>query len=193
METSPAPARTGRMAMFDLKKFFLRGSGGARSDPDSDYHHSDEAPAGLQVEYHTVIANQFRRWGISPACATIEVRKLGLAPDGYDVLVGLVRLVSWERDSALRLLLGLPMLEVKVRKSLRATWLADYSHFAGLWLHSSEHLHRSEELRSLLGELSPLVREPRGPGHAGDNFDPSSVTPSQQTRSEPDEELPVST
>ena len=86
---------------------------------------------------------------------TIEVRKIGQAPDGYDVFVGMVRLVRWERHSALRVLLGLPLLEAKIRKTVRATWLADYSHFTGLWLHTSEQLQVPDELRELLGALAP--------------------------------------
>jgi len=175
--------------MFDLKKLFLRGSAARSADPDSDYHPSDKSTVGLQVEYQTLIASQFRRWGISQSCTTIEVRKLGQAPDGYDVFVGLVRLSHWERESALRVMLGLPLLEAKVRKTLRATWLADFSHFAGLWLHSSEEIHHAVELHDLLGKLAPLV--PHGSGataQGGTNYGSSSLPPSSQARSEPDEE-----
>ena len=175
--------------MFDLRKFFLRGAAARHSDPDSEYHPSDRSTAGLQVEYQTLIANQFRRWGISAACTTIEVRKLGQAPDGYDVFVGLVRLTRWERESALRVLLGLPLLEAKVRKTLRATWLADFSHFAGLWLHSSEQIHQAPELHALLGKLAPLVPSGSGATAAGSgHYGSSSLPPSSQARSEPDEE-----
>ena len=174
--------------MFDLKKFFLRGS--RHADPDSEYHPSGKSTEGLQVEYQTLIASQFRRWGISQSCTTIEVRKLGQAPDGYDVFVGLVRLSHWERESALRVLLGLPLLEAKVRRTLRATWLADFSHFAGLWLHSSEEIHRAGELHNLLGRLAPLVPSSSGAtAHGSGAYGSSSLPPSSQAgRSEPDEE-----
>ena len=105
---------------------------------------------GLETDYQGIIASHFRRWGVSNQCVTIEVRKIGQAPDGYDVFVGMVRLVRWERHSALRVLLGLPLLEAKIRKTVRATWLADYSHFTGLWLHTSEQLQVPDELRELL-------------------------------------------
>ena len=62
----------------------------------------------------------------------------------------MVRLVRWEHTSAVRLLLSIPLLEARIRKTVRATWLADYSHFAGLWLHASD------ELRELIGSLTPL-------------------------------------
>jgi hypothetical protein len=72
----------------------------------------------------------------------------------------MVRLNVWERESGLRLLLGLPVLEGRVRKSVRSTWLADLSHFGGLWLHVSERLYVEQQLgevRDLLAELTPSV------------------------------------
>lgn len=182
--------------MIDLRKFFARnaarGSAGDH-DPDSDYHPSNKSSDGLEVEYQGLIATQFRRWGISPSCTTVEVRRLGQAPDGYDVFVGMVRLTSWERDSAMRLLVGLPLLEAKVRKTVRATWLADFSHFGGLWLHASEQLHAPRELHDLLHQLVPLPA-PGTPGagtQTSSGYSISSLAPSSQPRSEPDEQAPV--
>lgn len=184
--------------MIDLKKFFARNAlrGSARAaDPDSDYHPSDKTGDGLEVEYQGLIATQFRRWGISPNCTTIEVRRLGQAPDGFDVFVGMVRLTSWERDSALRLLVGLPLLEAKVRKTMRGTWLADFSHFGGLWLHASEQVQVTPELRELLRKLAPLPSagvSSGGTQGASGYSTSSSLPPASQARSEPDEQEPVS-
>lgn len=138
--------------MFDFRRIFARGSG--PSDPDSDYHPSDRKGVGLETEYQTLIANQFRRWGIAPTAVTIEVKKIG-AHEGFDVFVGMVRLERWERTSALRVLLGMPLLETKIRKTVRASWLADFSHFGGLWLHASEQMEVPGELRDLLATLVP--------------------------------------
>jgi hypothetical protein len=145
--------------MFDLRKFFAKDA--SPSDrPVTD----DGAPLahargdGLEVEYERLIQAQFGRLGISSSCTTIEVRRIGHGPHGFDVLVAMVRLHRWERGSALKLLLGLPLIESRVRKLVRSTWLADYSHFGGLWLHASEHLHEdpgTEELRELLASLAP--------------------------------------
>ena len=173
--------------MFDLRKLFVRevrAHKGHEIDPDSDYHPSDRKGDGLEVEYQTLIATQFRRWGIAPGCVTVEVRQLGRAPDGYDVFVGMVRLARWERATALRILLGLPLLESKVRKAVRGTWLADYSHFGGLWLHASEQLHSTAgvgELRDLLMQLVPPPAPGPGAG-AGQTPSPygSSTLPPQQ-------------
>ena len=171
--------------MLDLKKLFAREARarkGEAADPDSDYHPSDrKGGAGLEVEYQSLIATQFRRAGIEPGCITIEVRKIGQAPDGYDVLVGMVRLARWERTSALRVLLGLPLLETKVRKMVRGTWLADFSHFGGLWLHSSEQIQSSAgpaELRELLLQLAP-------PAAAAPGTDPLMTTGAFQASNPP--------
>lgn len=145
--------------MFDIRKLFARASRGPDSapghDPDSDYQHA--SGEGLEVEYAQLVAAQLRRSGISLRCTTVEVRKLGQAPDGFDVFVGMLRLHRWDRSSALRLLVGLPLLEARVRRAVRGTWLADYSHFGGLWLHASEQLQSSPgpaELRQLLLALT---------------------------------------
>ena len=176
--------------MFDLRKLFVREARRERGqalDPDSDYHPSDRKGEGLEIEYQSVIATQFRRWGLSSRSISIEVRRIGHAPDGFDVLVGMVRLGTWDRISALRVLIGLPLLEAKVRKAVRATWLADYSHFGGLWLHASEQVigdpAASGELRQLLMQLTPPASTcptpGGGPASQSDVF--SSMAPSSQT------------
>ena len=147
--------------MFNLKHIFHRRSQGHAIDdstPDSDYQASGERGHGLEVEFQRLIEAQFHRWGVALSCISIEVRKIGTAADGYDVFVAMVRLMKWHRFSGLRVLLGLPLLEAKIRSAVRGTWLADHAHFVGLWLHSSEHLHDSEglsELRDMLKEFAP--------------------------------------
>jgi hypothetical protein len=64
-------------------------------------------------------------------------------------------------------MLGLPMLDAKVRKSVAALWLADVSHFGGLWLHAGGQLQSGGpigELRQLLVSLTgPRAQAPRKP------------------------------
>lgn len=167
--------------MFDIRKLFARESRVPDSapghDPDSDYHHA--SGEGLEVEYAQLIAAQLRRSGISLRCTTVEVRKLGHAPDGFDVFVGMLRLHRWDRGPALRLLVGLPLLETRVRRAVRSTWLADYSHFGGLWLHASEQLQSSPgptELRQLLLALTaPPAEGTSLPPGERESTDPRSV------------------
>jgi hypothetical protein len=175
-----APRGDHTVFMFDLRKLFVRESRRKPHDPDSEYHPSGRRGEGLEVEYQSLIATQFRRWGISNGCVTIEVRQIGRAPDGFDVFVGMVRLAQWERASALRVLVGLPLLESKVRKTVRGTWLADFSHFGGLWLHASESLHATPsmaELRDLVLHLVP-PSPPAAPGeppNTGPDYGASSL------------------
>lgn len=134
--------------------------GGSFDDAaDTNFRHSPGNGEGLEAEYRELITGHFSRWGIHADCVTIEVKKSGQSQDGFDVFVAMVRLIKWERHSCLRLLLGLPMMESKIRKTVRATWLADYSHFAGMWLHASESLQVPDELRHILSTLAPSSRE----------------------------------
>lgn len=160
--------------MFDLRKLFVRDAGGRGEDQGRDTEVSpssaDMQPAeALAGEYEGLIYNQCRRWGISDAAVTVEVRPLGKAHDGLDVYVGMVRLAHWERTSGLRLLLGLPLLEAKIRRTVRSLWIGEVSHFGGLWLHASEQLNSSSapaELRELMMQLTPVAGTPSpGGGH----------------------------
>lgn len=161
--------------MIDFWKLFTRD---ARREPPHDRSASDRegppstpAGLGLEAEYQALIAHEFQRAGISDRCASLEVRTLGRSPQGFDILVGMVRLQQWERPSALRLLLGLPLLEVRVRKLVRSTWLADYSHFGGLWLHASEKLQHGGHL----GELKTLFHALVQPGEGAARQDPAGA------------------
>jgi hypothetical protein len=174
--------------MLDFWKLFSREARRqalpAPPGPDSEYHPSQPGE-GLEVEYHALIASEFRRLRISPACATIEVRRLGHSPGGFEMLAGMVRLHQWERRSALRLLLGLPALESRIRRAVRASWLADYSHFGGLWLHASEQVlldPASGELRRLMRALTTGQPAAPGDGTAGApaGEDRDSLPPSSQ-------------
>ena len=179
--------------MIDLRKLFVRDTpgqqqaGGAPDAPDTQTVFQSEADGeGLRAEYHNLIGQQLRRWGIAPDCVTVEVRQIGRAADGLEVFVGMLRLARWQRIGALRVLLGLPLLEAKVRKTVRTTWMADFSHFGGLWLHASEQLSATPalgELRELMLQLTPS--QPRT-SRAGEPEAPSTLPlpfgPSTQPR-----------
>lgn len=171
---------------FDIRRIFARSGDPAPGDQlddaaDTDYLPVNGGGEGLETDYQALIAAHFRRFGISNNCITIEVKKIGVAPDGYDVFIGMVRLVRWEQTSSLRVLLGIPLLEAKIRKTVRATWLADYSHFAGLWLHVSEQMQIPAELRELLGSLAPLPSATAGANLQGDSGLSNSSHPPTST------------
>jgi len=157
--------------MFDLRKLFVRDAS-RREDHgrETEVDASMAAGLGLEADYESLIANQCRRWGIAEGVVTIEVRQIGRAPDGLDVYLGMVRLAQWERDSSLRLLLGLPLLETKIRKMVRTLWIGEVSHFGGLWLHASEQLNATpamRELRELLIQLTPPATTRSGEDSTG--------------------------
>lgn len=117
----------------------------------------DDAGVGLPSEYERQISLVLRRWGISDSCTSIQVVRIGEGADGRQVFVALVRISAWERRPVLRLLLGLPLLERKVRKAIRGHWVSEASHFGGLWLHASEGLADTSadaELRHLIASLT---------------------------------------
>src|SRR6478672_4026106 len=85
------------------------------TEVDASGHSTDE----ITEEYRSTILDQLLRGGVSPGCIELEVRPSGKARDGRVIFVGMLRLVHWERTSAVRLLLGLPILESRVRRLTR--------------------------------------------------------------------------
>jgi hypothetical protein len=127
------------------------------SEHETDYETMGTAEGGLEAEYLKVLEPELRGWGIPERCAALQVQQVGHTPHGRGIFVGVIRLVAWERRPAMRLLLGLPFLERRVKQALSTRWLLDVSHFGGLWLHASERLQNGEagrELRELLAEFS---------------------------------------
>lgn len=143
--------------MVDLLKLFQR------DDPDDPQTRLSEAPVGedLKSEIRTHILEELARGGISSHRLTIEVRSMGHSPDGREVYQGMVRVLSWD-PSVMRLLLGLPLLQAKVRRSVRSSWLHDVCHFHGLWLHPSgqmEDMESMAHLRDVIVRVEAVLRE----------------------------------
>lgn len=161
--------------MFGLRKLMGRDAPVAQEGEEDQNTQVDSAlphGANLEAEYEALIMAQCVRWGIAESAITLEVRNAGRGPHGRDVYLAMIRLARWERDSALRVLLGLPLLEAKIRKVLRTLWLMEVSHFGGLWLHASEQLagtEAMEELRKLMLVLTP-TSAPAAGQDGGDAF-----------------------
>jgi hypothetical protein len=154
--------------MVDLRKLFARDPPGGDQGRDTEVNPSLRSGENLESEYESLISTQCRRWGISGNSVSVQVRQLGRAGDGRIVYVGMLRLTKWDRVSALRMLIGLPLLEAKLRKAVRNLWLGEVSHFSGLWLHASEQLSSTpamKELRDVMLELTPVF--PGGNSGAG--------------------------
>jgi hypothetical protein len=141
----------------DLLKLFQR------DDPDDPQTRLSEAPVGedLKSEIRSHIVEELARGGISQNCLSLEVRSMGHSPDGREVYQGMVRVVRWD-NSVMRLLLGLPLLQAKVRRSVRSSWLHEVCHFHGLWLHPSGQMEDAAsmgQLRDVIVRVEAVMRE----------------------------------
>ncbi|AMO24035.1 hypothetical protein GCM10027034_18420 [Ramlibacter solisilvae] len=139
-----------------------------QSTPDSSEAATDIGTSGHSVdeiaeELRSLILQQLAHGGISSGCVTLEVHQTGTLRDGRHVFVGMMRLVKWHRSSAVRLLLGLPILESRLRRALKGTWMQHVSHFSGVWLHASGQLQDSsamQDLRALVVDIERMESEP---------------------------------
>lgn len=125
---------------------------------NTDFGFSGQTQAALHNEYLSLVQLALRQWGVPESCVCAEIQQRGRNAAGACVYVGVLRLLVWERQSAIRVLLGLPLLERRMRRLVNASWLAEISFFGGLWLQASEelsHSHGMSELRELLVNLTP--------------------------------------
>lgn len=140
--------------MLGLRKLLQREPDDA--SPATDFDESGQSIDDIAEEYRALVIDQLIRGGVSPGCVEIEIRRSGRVLDGRHVFVAMVRLIHWERHSAVRLLLGFPILESRLRRTVRGSWLRDLSHFGGVWLHTSGQLQDSvtmQDLRAVLLDL----------------------------------------
>jgi hypothetical protein len=127
-----------------------------QTDYQTDYQALGHASGGLDAEYQRLVEHHLHRWGVDASCATVDIqveKKRGRK----DAFVATVCIEAWERNAVLRVLLGLPLLDKKIRQAVSALWLADVSEFRGVLLKVSPALHEpaaSSELRELLVSLT---------------------------------------
>ena len=156
----------------DLLKLFHRTS--PADDPETRIDPAEHRGDDLEAEFRAIILEQLTRGGVLDDCVSIDVRAVGRAPDGRQVYLAMLRLMRWEHTSALRLLLGLPLLRGKVRKAIHHSWLADLTHFSGLWLHPSGQFEETGAMRDLrnmilhLEQAAPFAVSPQSV-RAGDH------------------------
>ena len=141
-----------------------RGLGGQRgtappeyqTEVQTDYQALGHTSGGLDAEYQRLVEHHLHRWGVDASCATVEIQ-VEKRRGRKDVFVATVCIESWERNAVLRVLLGLPLLDKKIRQAVSALWLADVSEFRGVLLKVSPALHEAAaaaELRELLVSLT---------------------------------------
>lgn len=137
--------------------------GQAPAQREATAHREAAASAGvrdeLELTCRQLVAEQLVPWGIPAGGVDVLARQIGRAPDGKPVLIGMVRLATWDNRWGIRLLLGVPVLEAAVTRSVRGSWLMDYCHFGGVWLHASSQLHAQLDVEALNALLAQLVPE----------------------------------
>jgi hypothetical protein len=153
-----------------LARWFARGRTEPVGEHETDYQALGHATGGLEAEYQRLVEHHLRRWGVGEHCAHVEIQQMERRKGRREVFVATIVLSAWDRNAVLRVLIGLPMLDKKVRQSVAALWLADVSEFQGVLLKIMPALHEAPattELRHLLVSLTG-TREPasRRPGSA---------------------------
>ncbi|MET0310458.1 MAG: hypothetical protein ABW051_00260 [Burkholderiaceae bacterium] len=134
--------------------------------------------AGLEADYEAAIDCQLRKMGIDPGCVHVRVCTMGQTPGGFDIVAGFITLVRWEKTPGSRLVLGMPSLEKRVRRFAAATWLADYSAFAGLWLSVPDKLETAGELKSMLRQVSLAAPgKPEAPCETPEDYEACESVP----------------
>lgn len=142
--------------MLFRRLFGWPGTPTSREDP-TDYELSQSTAGGLEAEYQKLISAQLLQWGVPQSCASVEVRLDSVAPSRRETFVAVVRISAWERTPVLRLLLGLPLLERKLRKAIKAHWVGELSDFGGVLLHASGELQDEPAVSDLRRTMISLT------------------------------------
>lgn len=130
------------------------------SEHSTDYQNLEDTSGGLDAEYRRMVATHLDRLGVPPQCAVVEVDQLD-DERGKQAFVATICIIGWNRNAVLRMLLGLPLLDKKVRKAAEVSWAADVSVFKGVQLRVAESLHDARgtsELRHLMVSLTGVER-----------------------------------
>ncbi|HEX2544128.1 MAG TPA: hypothetical protein VHL79_04585 [Ramlibacter sp.] len=121
-----------------------------------------EPGGGVEAEYERIVRSVLRRWGAED-CVSVRIVRTGEGSGELDSFVAMLQILGWTGRPVLRLLVGLPFLEKKVAKAVRAHWVHEVSEFRGLWLRAPERISEAQELRSVLDQLAGK-RRPWEPG-----------------------------
>jgi hypothetical protein len=152
----------------DILKLFHRAPE-PEEDPETRVNPTDQRGDNLEAEIQDAILEQLAKGGVTLDCVAIDVRDIGRGSDGRPVYLALLRLTRWEETSAVRLLLGLPLLQAKVRKAVQSSWLDQVAHFSGLWVHPSgqfEETAAMNDLRNMILHLEQVRARTASAGSA---------------------------
>lgn len=151
--------------------------GRTRSEHNTDYQDLGNASGSLEAEYQRLVAHHLARWGVPEQHVVIEARAAG-SRQGRAVFDVVICLVHWDRITALRVLVGLPLFEKKIRRSLEGQWLQDVSVLRAVLVCTSERLQEPEpcaELRQTLVSLTGGRQRDRRPRTPDSTFGGASL------------------
>src|SRR3569832_1442498 len=104
--------------MLDFRKILQREP---EETPVTEVGASGHSAVEVVDEDRSILIDQLIRGGVAPDCVEIEVKQGGKLRDGRNVYIGMLRLVKWDRAPSVRLLLGLPILESRLRRDERGS------------------------------------------------------------------------
>lgn len=105
----------------------------------------------LRREYRERVLDYCVRHGVDPKAMRVRALSLGYR-QGKEVYVVLVTVTDPGFETALQLAHLAPNIEKRVAEMVGATWLGDYTHFSGVWLHWSDQIRIPEAVRMALHE-----------------------------------------
>lgn len=149
--------------MLNLRSLLTRRASGPAT---TIFGQSTGGDPDVLTELEAIIWSQLGRAGIPSDCVGVEVCALEEKRQKKPCLIGKLHLAGWQRKPVLRLMLGLPVLEVRVRQGFESSWLNDVSTFGGLWLRGFGELQSQaalHELRQAIAQIeapSDLVTVP---------------------------------
>jgi hypothetical protein len=114
---------------------------------------------GLDGDYRQLVVDQLVRLGIP--LHLVDVLLAGQTPDGREMFVVMLKVVGWEREASVRLMLAQGFLEAGLRRALEASWLPEVSEFGGVWLRVSTRLQSgppARDLRSVVQVVNEMTR-----------------------------------
>lgn len=135
--------------MFNWSPLFGRSAAGS---------HPRRTPAlvkRLHIEYRTLASRHLQKIGIPEDCVDLDV---GITShgNGRTVCNVKIRVIRWDRNTGIRLLVSLPALEARMRKAVANSSLASVSDFGGIWVHASSQLPALEVERDSEWAISEL-------------------------------------
>ena len=116
--------------------------------------HMTAAAKRLHADYRALAMKQLGKIGIPEDCVDLDVGATSHA--GRAVYNVKIRVVRWERNTGMRLLVSLPALEARMRKAVAGSWLGGVSDFGGVWVHASSRLPEPEVERDSEWAISEL-------------------------------------